>query len=180
VGVKIMVDVLVSLLRLLLPFTILRWPLLGGILCMLADAADVMLFEQFGYGFWEGQNYHTFDKFFDIYYLFFEYLVARRWTDPLARRTGQALFFWRLAGFIFFELTQSRYAFFLAPNIFEFFYLGYLIICKFKPRFQFTTRSLIGLLLIVGIPNIIKEYYMHFLEFETWAFMRDTFFWWLY
>lgn len=42
--------ILVILIRLGLPLTILRWPLGGAVVAILADISDVMIFEQFGSG----------------------------------------------------------------------------------------------------------------------------------
>jgi len=66
-------SIIVILLRALIPFTILRWPLLGGILALLIDASDIMIFDYFGYGFLSGIPYHNLDKIFDMWYLFFEF-----------------------------------------------------------------------------------------------------------
>lgn len=147
---------------------------------MLVDAGDAIWLEYFGYGAIGGAPYHSFDKFFDHWYLFFEFIVVFRWKDKLAKRTGIILFLWRISGFILFEITHIRQLFFFAPNIFEFFFLGYLIIRKLKPNFKFTKQNLIIVLLLVGVPNIIKEYYMHFLEFQTWYFFRDNLLYWLF
>lgn len=175
-----MAAVIVTALRLLIPFTILRWALLGGILAMLADAVDRMIFEAFGFGYLS-YDYHVFDKFFDIYYLFFEFLVARKWTNKLARRTGMALFIWRFTGFTLFEITKLRWFFFLAPNIFEHFYLFWAAILRFFPKFKLESKKRLAvILLILGAPKMVQEYIMHYLEFGTWNFIRDNFFWWLY
>jgi len=172
---------LIILLRLFIPFTIFRWPLAGGIASMLADGVDVMVFQAYPRPFEEFLHYHTADKFLDIYYLFFEFLVVRKWKDSYARVVGIALFLWRFVGYILVQITGNRDFYFYAPNIFEYFYLTYLIIRKLFPDFRVDNKKkLATILLAVGIPNIIKEYYMHFLEFETWAFFRDNFFWWLY
>jgi hypothetical protein len=172
---------LITILRLVIPFSILRWPLAGGIAAMLADAADVMVFQAFPRPFAELLQYHTADKFLDILYYFFEFLVITRWKEKYAKRIGIALFLWRFVGYILVQITGNRNFFFYCPNIFEFFYLACLIIKRRFPKFRFDSKkNLILILLVVGIPNIIKEYYMHFLEFGTWVYFRDHFFWWMY
>jgi len=154
----------------LIPFTILRWPLLGGFLAIIGDISDVFFFQAFGYGsFEEYFSYHQLDKLLDMWYLFFEFLIMLRWRDILAKKTGIVLFLWRFAGFLLFEFFGIRLAFFLAPNIFEFFYLGYLTLMKIDKDFKFTKKSLGVLLLVVGLPNVIKEYLMYF-----------KFFWWIF
>jgi len=173
--------VIVILLRTLIPLTIFRFPLLGGILAMLADALDVMMFNGFGAGFLDNVPYQIFDKTFDIYYLSIEFFVMRKWVDKLAKKAGSILYSWRLIGFVLFVITGIEEMFLYAPNIFEFFFLAMLIIWKFDKKFRLNGKRLIVILLIVGIPNIIKEYIMHFaFKDQTWDFIRDNFFWWMY
>jgi len=174
-------QVIVLLLRLLVPFTILRWPLAGTILAILADSADVMIFDYFDYGFLSGIQYHILDKIFDMWQLFFEFLVVRTWIDVLARKTGMILFGWRFVGFLVFMIFGLREAFFFAPNIFEYFFLTMLIIWKFNKKFELKKKSLIIILLIIGIPSLIKEYIMHVRYADQVSnFFRDKFFWWIY
>lgn len=173
-------SVFVILLRLLVPFTILRWPLAGTILAILADTSDIMIFERFGYGFLSGIEYHFIDKVFDMWALFFEFLVVRQWVDILARRTGMILFGWRFIGFLAFMLFGFRQAFFFAPNIFEYFFITILIIRKFNKSFELKKKSLAIILIAIAIPSLIKEYVMHFKQFEVWVWFRDHVFYWLY
>lgn len=178
--------VLVIFVRFLIPFTIFKWPLLGGILCIVADASDVMLFEKFGKGPLTDDLYHNFDKFFDIYYLTFEFLVAWKWKDQLARKVAQALFLWRFFGAIIFEVlaifgVNFRPVFLLAPNIFENFFLAWIVIMKFAPTFKLNLKRLIIILLLVGTPKLVQEYVMHFAYPDrTWHFLRDHIFFFLY
>ena len=91
-------------LRLLVPLTILRWPLWGGLAAIVADACDILILQQFGFS---GVDYQRIDKPLDIYYLTFEAIVAQRWA-PLLRWTATALFVWRIIGFALFEATGAR------------------------------------------------------------------------
>ena len=152
-------------LRLLVPFTIFRWPLLGGILAFTADFYDFFFLNTFGWGFLTSETYQPIDKIFDIYYLSFEFLVALRWRDLLARKSAIALFSWRLLGVVAFELTQTRKFLLLAPNIFEYFYLAFLAIKRFKPEFRLTKKILVIMLVTIGIPKLIHEYILHYLEY---------------
>ena len=121
---------LIILLRLIIPFSILRWPLTGGLASMLADGVDVMVFQVYPRPLEEFLHYHTADKFLDIYYLFFAFLVVRKWKDSYARTTGMVLFLWRFVGYLLVQITGNRDFFFYSPNIFEYFFLTYLIINK--------------------------------------------------
>lgn len=144
-----------------------------------ADASDMMILDALGWGFFEGKPYHNIDKFFDTYYLSFAVYVSFKWQDILARRTSIILFLWRFAGVVVFEITQIRQVIFFAPNIFENFYLLVAGVQKFFPKFRIDNfKKLTIFLLIAGIPKIIQEYIMHFLEFPTWPFIKHNIFHW--
>lgn len=176
-----LVAIFITVLRLVVPLSLFRWPLLGAVLCTAADASDVMLMEKFGWGYFGNNMYHTFDKIFDIYYLFFEFLIVFKWKDMLARRTAKALFIWRFVGFAVYEIFGIRAVFFLAPNIFEHFYIAWVVIQKWFKNFVLTPTKLVMILLVVGLPKIAQEYVMHFkYPDQTWNFLRDNLFWWLY
>lgn len=178
-GIEI-APLIVIIIRTLIPFTILKWPLGGMVLAILADISDAMVFEKFGVGY-VGVDYHQADKFFDIYYLFFAFLVVHRWKNTLARRTAKALFLWRFAGFVAFEFTGLQSIFLIAPNIFEHFYLFWAVIIRFFPSFKLTPLRLLLVLFVLGFPKIIQEYLMHYkYPGQTWYFFRDNLFWWLY
>ena len=174
-----MAPILVIVMRLAVPFSILKWPFWGAIFSILADAADIILLDRLGWGFFEGKDYHAIDKFFDIYYLAFVAYVSLRWQDVLARRASIVLFSWRLAGFIIFEITKIRQIFFFAPNIFENFYLLVAGLRQFRPSFKVNSLWKLALIIFVAaIPKIIQEYIMHFLEFPTWQFIKFNIFGW--
>ncbi|MBI2506791.1 MAG: hypothetical protein HYW00_01485 [Candidatus Colwellbacteria bacterium] len=176
-----MIALLVITLRLLLPLTILRWPLAGGLLALTADLYDFVVFNKISWGFLTSETYQPIDKLLDIYYLSLEVYAASKWNDLLAKKTAISLFFWRLAGVIIFELTQLRKFLFFAPNIFEYFYLVFLSIKRFKPDFRLQKRSLIILLLVIGIPKLVWEFILHYLEYplgiaNSWAFLKEAIF----
>ncbi|OHA13385.1 MAG: hypothetical protein A2909_01800 [Candidatus Tagabacteria bacterium RIFCSPLOWO2_01_FULL_39_11] len=174
-------SIFVIFIRFFVPLTILRWPLGGAVIAIFGDISDVMIMEKFGWGYSGDGSYHNFDKFFDTYYLFFEFLAVHRWQNTLARRTAKTLFLWRFVGFAIFEFTGFRPAFALAPNIFEHFYLFWAAIIRFFPSFVLTPARLVIALLILGLPKVAQEYLMHYkYPDQTWNFIRDHFFWWLY
>ena len=176
----------IILFRLFIPFTILKWPLAGAFLGILGDISDVLIGGFFNITVPFGLSYHYADKVFDIWYLFFEFIVVMTWKDKIARNVGAVLFTWRFTGFLSFMLTDYRPSFLFAPNIFEFFFLATLILSfyfkkRFNKEFKYTYKSATIVLLAVGIPNIIKEYIMHYkFQNQTWAFFKDSLFWWLY
>ena len=147
------------------PVSILRYPLAGLIACMVLDTFDVTMAAIWGgdIGLGGESGYHQVDKLLDIYYLSFAFAVSSKWQDRLARHTSVVLFWHRLAGVVLFEATGWRPFLFLFPNIFEYFFLAYLVVRKFSPGFHLTKASqLIVILLIVGLPQLFREYNYHY------------------
>ena len=173
---------IVLALRLLIPFTIFRWPLLGGLLAFTADIYDFVILNKFGWpGFLNSDIYQPIDKALDVYYFSFEVFVAAKWSDVLARRTAVVLFLWRMIGIVIFELTGFRKALFLAPNIFEYFYLAFLGIKKINPAFRMQRKWLIIILAVIAVPKLIFEYILHFREYplgiaNSWEFVKKMLF----
>lgn len=161
-----MVAILVLLARLILPLTILRWPLGGVLLSLAADTMDIVFLNYFGWGPMKYENYQQADKILDIYYFAFAVFVSLRWQDILARKVSVILFFWRFLGVLIFEITQIRKVLFFTPNIFEPFYLIVSILRKRSSAFRFSGFKKLGLLLvIIGIPKFIHEYILHFVGY---------------
>ena len=108
--------IILTLVRLILPLSILRWPLFGIILAASLDYKD--------WDFLGVSNdremifYQNWDKFMDIYYLALAWFVSLKWQDKIARVTSSILFFWRVLGIpVAFFIDRSLLILF--PNIFE-------------------------------------------------------------
>ena len=162
-------QLIIVLIRLVVPVSIFRWPLAGGLASMLFDALDVVLIEMIGVGGFS--NYTALDKGLDMYYLSFELVVSLRW-EPLARWTSVALFAYRAVGFVVFEATQVRVVLLVFPNVFENFYLAYLAVRKVAPAWQLTPRRLAALLALVTIPKLGQEYLLHYAEAQPWDWIK--------
>ena len=160
---------IVVLVRLIVPVSIFRWPLAGGLAAMLVDALDVVLIEIIGQGGFS--HYAALDKGLDMYYLTFELLVSLRW-QPLARWASAALFAYRAAGFVVFEATQERVFLLVFPNVFENFYLVYLVLRKIAPAWQLTAGRLAALLVLVTVPKLGQEYLLHYAEAQPWDWLK--------
>jgi hypothetical protein len=169
-------QLIIVLLRLVVPASIFRWPLAGGLASMLLDALDVALIEMVGLGGFD--NYAALDKGLDMYYLSFELIVSLRW-EPMARLTSVALFGYRALGFVIFEATQERVFLLIFPNLFENFYVAYLLLLRFAPRFVLTPPRLAALLVVLLLPKLAQEYLLHYAEAQPWDWikrnvLRDT------
>jgi len=175
-----MPALIVIAIRLLVPLTILRWPLAGGLLSLVVDAVDVILVDAIagalGLPPEFGPTYAQIDKWLDLYYLALEVVVARRWTEVVPRRTAYALFAWRVVGVILFEVTVSRPLLVLFPNLFENYFLYILVARRWFARFvpRTVTQSVIACLILL-IPKEIQEFVLHYEELHPWQWLRETF-----
>ena len=167
--------IVVILLRLVVPLLILRRPLVGGLLCMLLDGADVIIVDLFGPG-GMGPFYHALDKYLDLYYLGLEALVSLRWKERLPRRTSAGLYLYRLVGVLIFELTGIRLVLVFFPNLFEHWFLFYLVRCRLFPRLRLDTwPRVLAALAFLYIPKFFQEYVLHYRQLQPWGWFRGTF-----
>ncbi|HEY6568891.1 MAG TPA: hypothetical protein VIZ22_01295 [Candidatus Limnocylindrales bacterium] len=111
------VEVLiVVLVRVAGSLPVLRWALAGGILAILIDLSDLLLFNVLDLG--GVSDYQRLDKVLDLVYMTAFLIVALRWTGP-DRWVSVALFAWRMIGFAAFEATGERALLLVFPNVFE-------------------------------------------------------------
>jgi len=175
-----MAALIVIGLRLLVPLSILRWPLAGALASMLLDAVDVILVDAIASVLGQpgefGPLYAQIDKWLDLWYLSLELVVTRRWAEALVRQAAAGLFAWRLIGVILFEITASHPLLFTFPNLFENFYLYVLIVRRVAPRLEPRTRlQLAAVLAVLLIPKLVQEYVLHVEELHPWQWLRATF-----
>jgi hypothetical protein len=162
------VPIYVTLLRLLTPLTIFKWPLWGVLASSFLDLRD-----------WEFINfkspsdyvfYQNWDKAMDLYYLTFAFITTLRWKDKIAQKLAFFLFFYRVIGDILFWSTQNRAFLFIFSNFFESFFIFYLLfVFLFKKVKLFTSWKIIWPLLIaIFIPKLVIEYFLHILQKQIW------------
>jgi len=165
-------------LRLVVPITIVRWPLWGGIIAMLLDGADVIIADALSLITQEpggmGTHYHALDKWLDMYYLTLEAGLSLRWKHRIARITGVILFLYRVIGSVNFEISGARIVLFFFPNLFENFFLFYGAAVRFAPRLlPHTARTLLLALLILSIPKFIQEWILHYAQLQPWNWLKE-------
>ncbi len=164
-------PLIVISLRLLLPLLIFRFRITGALIAMAADALDVITITFLNKG--EFSSYHTTDKYLDMYYLSIEGYVSLAWKNTLARRTSIILFIWRVIGFVLFEFLHIRALLFFFPNLFENFFLFYIFNKKFaKKDLVSSKKSLFVILVILLIPKLAQEYFLHVYEAQPWKWFR--------
>ncbi|HEX7017851.1 MAG TPA: hypothetical protein VF209_03010 [Patescibacteria group bacterium] len=159
---------LLTLLRLLIPLLILRWPLVGILLSAFLDSLDWKLFP-----FEHSTDYHLYqiwDKSLDLYYGLIAFFVTFKWRDHTARKIVQSLFIYRLVGLGLFFTFDWRPALFFFPNLFENFFFFYHAFLHFTKQPLLLTSKRIAFLILISIllPKLIHEYFLHFLGHQPW------------
>lgn len=155
--------VLLTLLRLLVPLLILRWPILGMFASMYLDLQD--------FNYWnirteqDMTNYQTWDKVMDIYYLSIAFYVSLSWKEKLAKKLSIFFFSLRALGVVVLLSIHARELLLLFPNIFENFFLFFLLFKRFTNNAKLFTSVPIAIIIIASIviPKLIAEYYLHIL-----------------
>jgi hypothetical protein len=136
---------------------VLRWALVGGILAILVDAADLVLRDALDLG--GVGDYQSLDKWLDQVYMATFLVVALRW-DGLARSIAVALFAYRLVGFVLFELTGERIVLLLFPNVFEFWFL--LVAAAGAARIGgWSTARIAAALVVLTALKLAQEWALH-------------------
>ncbi len=111
---------LVAVVRVTGSLPVLRWPFYGGLLALIIDQSDLFIINLVDLG--GVSDYQTFDKYLDQVYLLAFLVVALRWQG-WPRTVAVALYCYRFAGFVSFELTEERDLLLLFPNFFESWFL---------------------------------------------------------
>jgi len=167
-------EIIVIVLRLLIPLLILRWPLAGGVAAMLADALDVVVIEAIGLGGFGG-HYSELDKALDYYYLTLELLVALRWPSAWTRLPAIALYVWRGTGVAAFETTHWRPMLVVFPNLFENWWLYCVAAAAYFPTlYPRSWRTMWLTLAVLAVPKMAQEYWLHYLEAQPWDWLKHN------
>lgn len=155
------VWLILTIIRLVVPLLILRWPLFGILASMVVDFIDFNLLplqtdeDHYLYQIW--------DKVLDTYYLSFAAYVAFFWKDTKARILALSAFAHRTVGVLLFIAVEDQFLLLLFPNFFENFFIFYLLFRKFKKRQDLFTSRLTFAIVFVSllIPKATQEFYLH-------------------
>ena len=158
----------VTVVRLLVPASILSWPLWGLLASTVVDMSD-----------WEFVHvvtdqdmvvYQAWDKAMDLYYWLFALWIVRSWKDSWARKVAVGLFSYRVVGMVLYWLTQWRFLLVIFPNVFENFVIWCLVLFMLtkKEKLFLTYLQKIAMLIALIIPKLIHEYFQHFLTRHPW------------
>ncbi|MCP4962753.1 MAG: hypothetical protein GY925_26225 [Actinomycetia bacterium] len=168
-----LVFVGVVLTRFLIPLGITRYPLPAIVASLVVDAADQTVFAAFDV---EPDNYQSYDKALDIYYLTIAYVsTIRNWPSGIAFRVAQFLWYYRLVGVVAFELSGARALLLIFPNTFEYFFIAYEIVrLSWNPRRlgRDAVLALAGSIwLFIKLP---QEWWIHIAKLDVTEFVADN------
>ncbi len=154
----------VALYRVAVSLPVLRWPFWGGVLAVVGDLFDLLLFDLFAtHGGWPWTiDYQAFDKWADQVYLAAFLFVAWRDFGPLPRRIAVALYVLRLAGFVTFEAgLLTRGGLVLFPNVFELWFLAVAFTLRYRPTFAWTAGRSAAVLTGLTVVKLAQEWALH-------------------
>lgn len=158
---NLIIFVLIVGLRFTIPLFIPRFPLPAIILALVLDGIDGGIFERFTT--LPMDEYQSYDKALDIYYLTIAYLsTMRNWSNPFAIKVAAYLLYYRLVGVMLFEFTGARWLLFVFPNTFEYFFILYEAAHLRWNLERVSRRVIIGAAAAIWIViKLPQEYWIH-------------------
>ena len=113
-------------------------------------------------------NYQSYDKALDIYYLTVAYLsVLRNWRNPFAVGVAAFLWYYRLVGVLLFELTDVRWLLMVFPNTFEYFFIAIEVV---RTRWDAPRLSKAAFLWTAGLIWVViklpQEWWIHVAQLD--------------
>lgn len=145
-------------LKLLAALPVLRWPLAGAAISILADNLDILVMNYVDLGGGGIRDYHLFDKWSDLFAYVTFFIVALGWRGR-DRALAIALFVLRMAGLALFELAHLRAALLFAPNLFETWFLYVLVRNAWLPRSSSAQRGFV--LATMTATKVGQEWILH-------------------
>ncbi len=159
-------------LRFGIPLLIPRFPLPAIIACLVLDAADQTIFQQ--YTDLNLDGYQGYDKALDIFYLAIADLsTIRNWFDPIAFGAARFLWYYRLIGVVLFELLDKRAILLIFPNTFEYFFIAYEAVrCMWDPTRLRTRQVYLTIAFIWIFIKLPQEWWLHVAQLDFTDFMK--------
>jgi hypothetical protein len=135
---------------------VLRWPLVGAAISILADGLDVVVMNYVNLGGGGIRDYHLFDKWTDLFGYVTFLVVALRWRGR-DRAIAVVLWTMRMAGITLFEFLHVRAALIFCPNLFETWFLWVLV----RDAWKLTPRTGSVLLAVMVVMKLAQEWLLH-------------------
>lgn len=152
-------ELIIALVRIVGSLLVLRWAFAGGLIAIAIDLSDLFLKNFLDLG--GVRDYQAFDKWLDqVYMAAFLFVAARQWSG-VPRTIAMALYAFRAAGFVTYEVTGTREVLLLFPNVFEFWFLFVASLPHWQPAFAFTRRNCAIALGALAGAKLVQEYVLH-------------------
>ena len=139
---------------------VLRWPLAGALIAVVADFCDLFLMDAIG-GI---ADYQRLDKISDLAYMSTFLIVALRWRGG-ERPIAVARFAVRMSGELVFELTNERLVLLVFPNVFEFWFIAVAAWHHYRPDAVLKPWPTAIALSALLIAKEAQEYFLHYDRF---------------
>ena len=162
--------------RVLVPLGVFRFPLPIMLAALVIDGLDQTIFQTFTH--LPLENYQSYDKALDVYYLSLAYLsMLRNWISRDGFDVGRFLFYYRLVGVVLFEQTQIRLLLLIFPNTFEYFFDTYEAIrTRWDPR-RLARNLLIGIAAFIWIViKLPQEWWIHVAQLDATDLIKTRIF----
>lgn len=170
----VLVFGIVVLARLLVPLFIFRFPFPAIVASLLVDAVDKAVLSAFTD--LNLENYQSYDKALDVYYLALAYIATiRNWSNLYAFRVGRFLWYFRLVGSTLFELTGLRFMLLVFPNTFEYFFIWIEAIRSRWSTARLTRASILGAAAVIWIGiKLPQEFWIHVLMLDLTDMIKEN------
>jgi hypothetical protein len=153
---------LIAAVRIAGSLPVLRWPFYGALLAIAVDQSDLFIMNLTHLG--GVDDYQSFDKYLDqAYMLAFLTVALTRWHG-YERGVASGLYAYRFAGFVAFELTQTRAVLLLFPNFFELWFLLVAARHEFRLEQRFAGRRFVWVCVALAALKLVQEFVVHYLE----------------
>lgn len=150
-------ELIISFFRILASTIVFKFNFLGGLSVILIDFSDLIIMNSLDFG--GVSNYQSLDKILDLFYMSYFLIISLKWNNAI-KKISFTLFFIRIIGLVFFELSGIRLLLVIFPNIFEFWFIG-ITFLKFR-KINISNSKIIWILLISTIVKIIQEITLHY------------------
>lgn len=162
--------ILVILIRLIVPISILRYPVRGSIISLICEICDMGMLQLLGVT--DFSEYQRIDKALDTYMYFFQGCSMVQWENVKAKLIGVSLLFYRVVGVIAFEVTRDRSMLLVFPDVFIFYFMFYVLYKRAYHRDPFIAlRPTFSILIILTAVKLCQEYLLHIIEFPFHHFI---------
>ena len=160
-------------LRFVVPLRIPRYPLPAILICLIIDAADQSIFQQFTSLTLEG--YQTYDKALDVFYLSVAYVsVLRNWVSGPLVMMATGLWYYRLIGVVLFEFTDQRWFLVIFANTFEYFFIVVEIYRQTRHPDRLSWKWIISTVAVLWIViKIPQELWIHVVQGDVTDALKE-------